>query len=78
MFFKICLLKNFANFAEKYLCRSLFLTKLQVFRPAILSKRDFQQGRFPLIIAKFLRTPFLLKNPPVAACVNQIVQIGIV
>ena len=29
MFFKICHLKYFANFAQKYLCRSLFIIKLQ-------------------------------------------------
>ena len=29
MFFKICHLKNVANFAPKYLCRSLFIIKFQ-------------------------------------------------
>ena len=31
--------KNLANFTEKQLCRSLFLIKLQAFRPATLLKR---------------------------------------
>ena len=34
VFCKKSVLKNFANFTEKHLCWSLFLTKLQVFRPA--------------------------------------------
>ena len=33
-------LRNFANFIGKHLCRSLFLIGLQAFRPAALSKRD--------------------------------------
>ena len=33
-------LKNFANFTGKHLCWSLFLIKLQVFRPATLLKGD--------------------------------------
>ena len=32
-------LKYFANFTRKQLCRSLFLTKLQTFRPAMLLKK---------------------------------------
>ena len=34
MFFKIGVLKNFAIFTWKHLCWSLFLTKLQTWRPA--------------------------------------------
>ena len=33
-------LKNFENFTWKYLCWSLFLIKLQTFKPATLLKRD--------------------------------------
>ena len=33
MFFKISVLKNFANFTRKHLCCSLFLLKLQALRP---------------------------------------------
>ena len=36
MFIKIGALKNFANFTGKHLCWSLFLIKLQAFRPAKL------------------------------------------
>ena len=40
MFFKIVVLKNFANFTGKHLCRRLFLIKLQALRTATLLKRD--------------------------------------
>ena len=53
MFFKIDVLKNFEIFTGKHLCWSLFLTKLQGFRP----KRRLQHRCFPVIIAKFLRIP---------------------
>ena len=33
-------LKNLANFTEKHLCWSLFLIKLQAFRPVTLFKKD--------------------------------------
>ena len=36
MFFKKSVLEHFANFTGKHLCSSLFLIKLQVFRPATL------------------------------------------
>ena len=39
-FIKKCVLRNFANFIGKHLCRSLFLIGLQVFRSAALLKRD--------------------------------------
>ena len=42
MFFKIGVLKNFANFTGKQLCWSIFLIKLQAFRPTTLLKRDFK------------------------------------
>ena len=48
MFFKIGAIKNFANFTEKHLCRSLFLIKLLDFN------RDCSKG----VCAKFLRAPF--------------------
>ena len=38
-FFKIGVLKNFAIFKEKHLCWSLFVIKLQAWRPAPLLKR---------------------------------------
>ena len=40
MFFKTGVLKNFPNFTGKNMSWSLFITKLQDFRPANLLKRD--------------------------------------
>ena len=51
-------LNNFANFTIKHLCWSLFVIKLQAYRPATLLKRDSDTGVF-MNIAKFLRTPIL-------------------
>ena len=39
-------LKNCENFTRKQLCRSLFFTKLQVFRPETLLNRDSYTGAF--------------------------------
>ena len=58
MFFKIGVLKNFANYTGEYLCWSLFLIKLQPLRPTTLLKRDFSTGCFLVKFAKFLKTPF--------------------
>ena len=52
-------LKNFATFTGKQLSWSLFLIKLQVWRPATLLKKTLQHSCFPVNIAKFLRTPHL-------------------
>ena len=46
MFYKKGLLKSFAKFTGEHLCWSLFLIKLQVFRPATLLKRDSNTGIF--------------------------------
>ena len=46
IFFKIGVLKNFAIFTGKGLCRSLFLIKLQAFMSATLLKIDFNAGVF--------------------------------
>ena len=54
-------IRSFAMFKGKHLFRSLFLIKLQAFRPATLLKRDFNTGVFPVNIAKFLKTT-ILKN----------------
>ena len=53
--------KNFANFIGKHLFWSLFLIKLQAFRPATLLKKKLQHKCFPMKCEKFLRTP-ILKN----------------
>ena len=38
MFFKVGVLKNFVSFTGKHLCWSLFLIKLQAWRPNFLKK----------------------------------------
>ena len=64
-------LRNFANFTGKYLCWSLFLIELQVFRTALKSlfnrvaglsdckfiKKRLQHRYFPVGYTRFLRTP---------------------
>ena len=68
MFFKIVVLKNFANFTGKHLCWSLFLIMLQ----DKACKEETQTQVFSCIFAKYFRTPFftehlwwlLLKNIP--------------
>ena len=57
MFFKIGVLKNFANFSLKYLCWSLFLIKL---------KRDSNEIVF-CEICKIFKSTFYYKIPLVAA-----------
>ena len=44
---KKAVLENFPNFTGKHLCWSLFLMKLQAFRPTTLLKRDSNTGVFP-------------------------------
>ena len=62
MFFKIRVLKNFANFTGKHLCWSLFLIKLQdlSYRPTLL-KKDFNTGVFLWKLQKFLSRVFVNK-----------------
>ena len=54
-------LKNLWNFTEKHLYWSLFLIKLQTFRPATLLGRDSNTGFLLVKFAKFLRAS-ILKN----------------
>ena len=53
IFIKISVLKNFAIFTGKHLCRSLFLRKLQVLKPASLLKGDSNTGVFLWILRNF-------------------------
>ena len=62
MFFKIGVLKNFADFKGKHLCWILFL----IIRLATLFKKRLKHRCFPVKLAKFLRTPFFYRTPPVA------------
>ena len=59
IFFKICVIKNFANSKGKHLCWSLCLIKLQVSRPAFLSKRDSNTGTFLWNLQNLLENLFL-------------------
>ena len=75
MFFKIGVLKSFANFTGKHLCSSLFLKNLQA-EGLQLHKKRLRHRCFPVKFAKFLRAPFLTEYlrftafaPPVAASV---------
>ena len=70
MFFKIDVLKNFANFTRKPLCWSLFVIKLQAWACGFIKKRLQHRG-FRLKFGIFLRTPsftvhlrWLLRNKP--------------
>ena len=57
MFFKMGVLKNFANSIRKRLGWSLSLIKLHTSRPATLLKRDFKTGIF---LAKFFTEQLLV------------------
>ena len=65
MFFKIGVFEKSTIFTGKHLHWSLFLIKLQAWRPATLVKR-LQHMCFSVNIAKFLRTVFY-RIPPVTA-----------
>ena len=53
MFFKISVLKNFANFSGKHLCWNIFLIKLLALRPATLFKTGSKTCVFFVTFAKF-------------------------
>ena len=59
MFFKIGVLKNFPIFIGKHLCCSLFLNKLQTFRPVTFLRRDSSTGIFLTIMLNFQEQLFL-------------------
>ena len=67
MFCRKDALRSFAKFTEKHLCQSLFFNKVAGLRPAILLKKSLWHGCFPVNFAKFLRTLFFYRTPPVAA-----------
>ena len=63
MFFKIGVLKNFANFIGKHQCWNIFLIKLQAWRPSTLLKRDSNAGVF-LLNLRYFTEHFFLKSTP--------------
>ena len=74
MFFKIGVLKNFANFIGKCQCWSIFLTKLQASRPATLLKKDSNTGSCE--ICDIFENIFFYRTSPVAAS-EQIQEISV-
>ena len=52
-------LRNFAKFIGKHLCKSFFFNKVAGLRPATLLKKRLWHRCFLVNFAKFLRTPFL-------------------
>ena len=52
-------LRNFTKFTGKHLCQSLFFNKVADLRLATFLKKRLWHRCFPVIFAKFLRTPFL-------------------
>ena len=59
VFCKKCLLRNFAKFVGKHLCRSLYLNK--VAGPTLLKQRPWRRY-FPVTFAQFLRKSFLTEH----------------
>ena len=55
-------LRNFATFAGKYLCQSLFSNEVAGLRSATLLKKRLWHSCFPVNFTKFLRTTFLQKS----------------
>ena len=51
-------LRNFATFAGKYLCQSLFSNEVAGLRSATLLKKRLWHSCFPVNFTKFLKTPF--------------------
>ena len=62
VFYKKDVLRYFAKFTGKHLCKSLFFTKVAGIRPAILLKKRFWHWCFPMNFAKFLRSPFVTEQ----------------
>ena len=60
MFFKMGVLKNFANFTGKHLRWSLF-SEVACLRACNFIIKRLQHRRSPVKLAKFLRTPFFTK-----------------
>ena len=55
--------RNLTKFIGKHMCQSLFFNKVA----GLLLKKRLWHRCFPVDLAKFLRTPFSYKTPPVAA-----------
>ena len=62
VFCKKSVLRNFAKFTGKHLCKSLFFDKVAGLRLATLLKKRLLHSCFPMNFEKFLRTPFLTEH----------------
>ena len=69
MFFKVSVLKSFANFTGKHLCWGLFLKNLQAEGLQLFIEKSLQHKCFPLKFVKFLRTPFLQNTSGGCFCI---------
>ena len=65
MFFKITVLKNFTNFTGTHLCWSLLLNKVSGLKVCNFIKNRLQHRCFTKKFAKFSRTTFFYRIPPV-------------
>ena len=59
VFGKRGVLRNFAKFTGKHLCRSLFFNIVAGLRPTTFLKKILRYRCFPVNLVKFLRKPFL-------------------
>ena len=62
MFCKNDVLKNFTKLTEIHLCQSFVSTKVVGLRSATLLKKRLRHKCFPVNLAIFLRTPFLIEH----------------
>ena len=62
MFCKKGVLWSFTKFTGKHLCQSHFFNKVTGLRSTTLLKKKLQHRYFPVIFAKFLRTPFFTEQ----------------
>ena len=67
MFHKKYVLKSFTKFTGKHLRQNLFFIKVAGLRPVTLLKKRLWDRYFPVNSAKFIRTPFFNRTPPMAA-----------
>ena len=62
MFCKKGVLWSFTKFTGKHLCQSHFFNKVAGLRSTTLLKKKLWHRYFPVIFAKFLRTPFFTEQ----------------
>ena len=55
-------LKNFANFRRKHLCRSLILKNVGGFKSGILTKKKLRHKYFPVNFSKIFKNTYFVEN----------------